>query len=69
MNLRERARDQVEPSARSLAATLTSEQRQKVQDFAKAHGANFGEEHFTARLGRLLARPRAVEFQEQRQSH
>ncbi len=65
-NLHESMRAQVEPSARALAATLTPEQRQKLQDFAMAHGTSFDENRFSARLGRLLARQRAVEFLERR---
>lgn len=66
--LRASARTQVEPNARALAATLTPEQRQKLQDRAAAHGRTFDENRFVARLGHMLARPRAVEFLERRQA-
>jgi hypothetical protein len=35
---------------------------------AKAHGRVFDENRFAARLGRMLARPRAAEFLERRQA-
>ena len=65
--LREQARAEVEPSARALVATLTPEQRQKLAAFAKTRGVTFDENRFTARLGRMLARPRAAMFLERRQ--
>lgn len=64
--LKERARDQVLPIARNVFDTLTPEQKDKLRAAAERHGRTFDADLATQRIGRLLARPRAVEFLEAR---
>jgi hypothetical protein len=65
--LRQRVLATAEPQARSLAATLTPEQRQKLNEIAAKHGRAFDENRFVGRLSKLLASKRAVTFLERRQ--
>jgi hypothetical protein len=64
--VRERALAQVTPMARSVFDTLTVEQKDKLRAAAEKHGRTFDADRATQRIGRLLARPRAVEFLEAR---
>lgn len=64
--LKERTVTQVVPIARGVFDTLTVEQKDKLRAAAEKHGRTFDADRATRRLGRLLARPRAVEFLEAR---
>ncbi len=64
--LRERTLATVQPIARGVFDTLTVEQKDKLRAAAEKHGRTFDADRATRRLGRLLARPRAVEFLEAR---
>jgi hypothetical protein len=66
-NLRERLKamhenafQQLEPQVRTLIATLTPEQRAKLEARAKEHGVTFDENRFAHRLAFRLSRPMAV---------
>jgi Spy/CpxP family protein refolding chaperone len=65
--LRQRVLAVAEPQARSLAATLTPEQRAKLNEHAQKHGRTFDENRFVERLSKMLASKRAVTFLERRQ--
>lgn len=64
--VRERAEVQVTLRARSVFDTLTVEQKDKLRAVAEKHGRTLDDALATRRIGRLLARPRAVEFLEAR---
>jgi Spy/CpxP family protein refolding chaperone len=64
--VRERAASQILPSGRALLASLTPEQRAKIQERLAKHGKTFDEEKVARRLGFLLSRPGAVKFLESR---
>lgn len=65
--VRERAASQILPSGRALLASLTPEQRAKIQERLAKHGKTFDEEKVARRLGFLLSRPGAVKFLERTQ--
>jgi hypothetical protein len=54
------------PIARGVFDTLTPAQKDQLRAAAEKHGRAFDAERATQRLGRLLARPRAVEVLEAR---
>ena len=65
-SVKERAQGQVLPIARNVFDKLTPEQKDKLRAAAERHGRTFDPERATQRIGRMLARPRAVEFLEAR---
>lgn len=64
--LKERTIAQAMPIARGVFDTLTPAQKDKLRSAAESHGRTFDADRATQRLGRLLARPRAVEVLESR---
>ena len=64
--LKERTVAQALPIARGVFDTLTVEQKDKLRAAAEKHGRTFDADRATKRLGRMLARPRAVEVLEAR---
>jgi hypothetical protein len=67
--VRENAAAQILPSGRALLASLTPDQRARIQAALTKHGKTFDEERVARRLGFLLARPRAVQFLEGHVKH
>lgn len=59
--LRARARAEFTPAGRALVASLTPEQRARIEARLSAHGRTFDEERASERVGRWLARPHATE--------
>lgn len=64
--LKQRTLAQAMPIARGVFDTLTPAQKDQLRAAAEKHGRTFDAERATQRLGRLLARPRAVEVLEAR---
>lgn len=67
-DLRRRTGEKLAPLAKDVVASLTPEQRAKLQGFAAARGRTFDEEKFVRRVGRWLARPMTAEVLEARLS-
>jgi len=72
-SLRERARagrkalgERITPLARDVLATLTPEQRGRLEGFAAAHGRKLDEARLERRVGRWLARPMTADLCEAR---
>ena len=64
--LREKTRGQVEPLAKDVVASLTPEQRAKLDDAAAKRGRTVDEARLTRRVARMLSRPMAVPYLEAR---
>jgi hypothetical protein len=64
--LRERTRGQVEPLAKDVLASLTPEQRAKIDAAAAKRGRTVDEGRLTRRVARMLARPMTVPYLEAR---
>jgi hypothetical protein len=60
-DLRHRTAEKLAPLAKDVIATLTPEQRAKLEGFAAAHGRKFDDAKFAKRVSRWLARPMTVD--------
>ena len=58
--LRARTLDETAPHARRLVASLTPEQRARIEEAARARGREFDIERLEDRVARLLAHPRLL---------
>src|SRR6185436_2477011 len=67
--LRDATREALEPNARRLVASLTPEQRAKLEAAAERHGRKFDAERLTERFTRLLAHPRFAQRMQERAQH
>jgi Spy/CpxP family protein refolding chaperone len=64
--LREKTRGQVEPLAKEVVASLTPEQRAKLDAAAAKHGRTVDDARLTRRAARLISRPMTVPYLEAR---
>jgi len=64
--LRAKTWPQIEPLAKEVVATLTPEQRQKIEAAAGKRGKTVDDEKLTKLMGRLISRPMAVPYLEAR---
>jgi len=64
--IREKARGQIEPLAREIVASLTPEQRQKLQETMSKRGRTLDDAKLTRFAARLISRPMTVSYLEAR---
>ena len=64
--LREKTRGQVEPLAKDVVASLTPEQRAKLEAAAAKHGRTLDDARLVRRTARMLSRPMTVPYLEAR---
>jgi Spy/CpxP family protein refolding chaperone len=64
--LREKTRGQVEPLAKEVVASLTPEQRAKLDAAAARHGRTVDEARLVRRAARMISRPMTVPYLEAR---
>jgi hypothetical protein len=66
--LRAKTRGQVEPLAKDVVASLTPEQRAKLEAAAGKHGRTLDDARLTRRAARMISRPMTVPYLEARLS-
>jgi len=62
--LRKGAAEKIAPLARDVVASLTPEQRAKIEAFAAKHGRTVDDDMLVRRFGRALARPMTLAYLE-----